>query len=112
MGLLGKLFPDAVNSAAGLTEVDEVSSIMGDWWNSSLLMFGVLGISLLTGSDAFEAVGRTALLFGLMVADGNFIRKKNAPLNLTDASNYLFPLIQLLIGIGLLKPEGAVTVSE
>ena len=112
MGLLGKLFPDAVNSAAGLTEVEEVSSIMGDWWNSSLLMFGVLGISLLTGSDVFEAVGRTALLFGLMVADGNFIRKKNAPLNLTDASNYLFPLIQLVIGIGLLKPEGAATASE
>ena len=78
---------------------------MFDWWNSSLVFYGVLAFSLLNGSNALEAIGRTAAIFGLSVVYGNYIGNVNEPLNLGDAQKAIFPLVLLVIGAGLLKAD-------
>ena len=55
------------------------------------------------GVSVYESVGRAALIFGLIVVDFNYIRKQSDKLNLTDSAKILFPLIQLVIGAGLLQ---------
>lgn len=113
MGITHFVSPDTMKSFAGLEEKqDAVGDSIMDWWHSALIVWSTLAYSLVDGSDVYEAVGRAAVVFGLMVIDYNFVRKQNAALNLTDATKVIFPLVQLVIGAGLLKPAAVASAAE
>ena len=104
MGVTQYISPSTMNEFAGTTKQGAVDQIMMNWWHSALISWSVLAYSLAVDkATVYESVGRTALIFGLMVIDFNYGRKQGAALNLTDAAKNGFILIQLVIGGGLLK---------
>ena len=113
MGITHYISPDIMKNFAGISDnADAVDDAVMGWWHTALIVWSTLAYSLVDGSDVYEAAGRAAIVFGLVCVDYNFIRKQNAPLNLTNASLAIFPLIQLVIGAGLLKPAGASTSAK
>lgn len=103
LGAVGSLDPDLGGKLfCGLSKQIGVTRTVCLWFYQSLLMWGVMSWSLLSGESAFKSIGLASLAVTFGVVDNTFLRKANKELGLSDAVSYTYLVSAASIAVGLL----------
>lgn len=102
-GLIGSIDPNTGGKLMGLPEQSKgVTNTISVWFYQTLLAWGIVSWSLLSGKSANEAIGYASLALALGVADNTFIRKANPDIGLSDSVSMIYLATSAVIAAGLL----------
>jgi hypothetical protein len=103
LGLIGSLDPDLAGKfICDLPSQTGAMRTVCIWLFQSMLVWGIISVSLLSGETAFKAIGLASLAVLLGKIDNTFICKANKELGLSDAVSYAYIASAASIAAGLL----------